>query len=62
MRTERLTKGVLKGKAFRFSQVFTEVLYGKFSQIAALIVVQEIYVCNVTEEIEIFKEKKPYKD
>ena len=61
MRIERLSKGVLKGKAFRFSQVFTEVLYGKFSGIAVLIVVQEIYVCNVTEEIEIFKEKNRIK-
>ena len=57
-RVAKFPKGVLKGKAFGFAQIDIEVpdeLYDKFSEMAPLLVVQEIPDCNIPEEMH--KEK-----
>ena len=51
---------VLQGKVFGFAQVDIEVseeLYNKFSEMAPLLVVQEIPDRYILEEIKIYKEK-----
>ena len=51
---------VLKGKVFGFAQVEIEVpdqLYDKFSEMAPLLVVQEIPDGDIPEEMKIYKEK-----
>ena len=52
-------KDVLKGKALGFAQIdigVTEEIYGKFSEMAPLFVVQEISDCNVSKEMNICKD------
>ena len=53
-RIKTFPKGVLKGKVFEFAQIDIEVpdeLYGNLSEIAPLLVVQEIPDCNIPEEV-----------
>ena len=57
-RTTKFPKGVLKGKVFEFAQIDIEVpdeLYDKLSEMAPLLIVQEIPDCNIPEEMH--KEK-----
>ena len=59
-RIAKFSKDLLKGKVFGFMQVDIEVtdeLYGKFSEMPPLFVVQEIPDCAISVEIKIFKEK-----
>ena len=53
-------KGVLKRNVFGFAQVDIEVtddLYGKFSEMPPLFVVQEILDRDIPEEMKTYKEK-----
>ena len=57
-RIAKFSKDNLKGKVFGFAQVDIEVpgkLYGKFSEMVPLFVVQEIPDCNISEEMNIYK-------
>ena len=59
-RIAKFSRDILKGKVFGFSQADIEVpdeLYGKFSEMAPLFVVQEIPDCDIPKEMKIFKEK-----
>ena len=59
-RIVKFSKDVLKGKAFGFAQVDIEVsdeLYGEFSEMLPLFVVQEIPDRDIPEEMKIYKEK-----
>ena len=59
-RIVKFSKGVLKQKVFGFVQVDIEVsdeLYDKFSEMAPVLVVQEICDCDIPEEMKIYKEK-----
>ena len=59
-RIAKFSKDILKGKVFRFAQVDVEApdeLYGKFSEMAPLFVVQEILDCDIPEEMKIYEEK-----
>ena len=59
-RTAKFSKEVLKGKVFGFAQVDIELpdeLYDKFSEMAALFVVQDILDCDIPEEMKIYKEE-----
>ena len=56
----KFSMDVLQGKVFGFAQVDIEVseeLYNKFSEMAPLLVVQEIPDRYILEEIKIYKEK-----
>ena len=59
-RIAKFSKDVLKGNVFGFAQVDIEVpdeLYDSFSDMAPLIVVQEILDCDIPEEIKIYKKE-----
>ena len=56
----KFSKDAFKGNVFGFVQVDIEVpdeLYGKFSEITPLFVVQDIRDCSLPEEMKIYKEK-----
>ena len=59
-RIAKFSKDILKRKVFAFAQVDIEVpdaLYGKFSEMSLLFVVQEILDRDIPEEIKISQEK-----
>ena len=59
-RITKFSKDVLKGKVYGFAQVHIEVpgeLYGKFSEMSPLFVVQEIRHRDIPKEMKIHKEK-----
>ena len=59
-RIAKFSKDVLKGKVFGFAQVDIEVpdeLYGKFSEMSPLFVVQVIPDRDIPEEMKMYKKK-----
>ena len=59
-RNAKFSKDVLKGKVFGLAQVVIEVpdeLYDKFSEMAPLFVVQEIFDFDIPNEMKIYKGK-----
>ena len=59
-RITKFSKDILKGNVFGFLQVDIEVpdeLYDRFSEMAPLLVVQEILDCDTPEEMKIYMGK-----